>query len=153
MMYNPYYNSQISLDKIDNQIKELENMRSQLQRPQQPSINQTFQLAPSTNQVGVRTAENIDEVKKELVFGDTVFINKAYSSLWFKNVQGEVKTYAMTEVVEKDEKDLVIENLQKQIDELKGMMTNEQYDSSNVIRETTNDKSSRVQTGPADDAK
>lgn len=53
MYGNPYYGStQVSMDRIDNQIKELESMRAQLQQRQQPAINQTFQLAP--NGGGVR---------------------------------------------------------------------------------------------------
>lgn len=55
MFSNPYYNNaQNSMDRIDGQIRDLENMRSQLQRTigQQPAINQTFQLTPNSS--GVR---------------------------------------------------------------------------------------------------
>ena len=63
MFNNPYYNTQASLDKIDNQIRELENMRTHLQRPQ-PSINQTFQLAPNT-QNEIKFVDSVENVMKE----------------------------------------------------------------------------------------
>jgi len=114
------------MDRIDNQIKELEGMRSQLQRTiAQPAINQTFQLTPNTG--GFKVANSIDEVNKELVFADSVFINSDFSIMWIKNVKGEVKTYSITELIEKDEKDLMIENLQKQIEELKGSVVDEEH--------------------------
>ena len=87
MYNNPYYNSaQTSMDRIDNQIKELESMRNQLQRtmPQQPSINQTFQIAP-TNQGGYKTAQSLEEVNKELVFADTIFVTKDFSKYYINN--------------------------------------------------------------------
>lgn len=118
MYGNPYYNTQVSLDKIDNQIRELENMRNHLQRPQQPSINQTFQLAPN-NQNGLKFVSGIEDVSKELVFGDSVFFDKDFKNMWFKDVKGNIKTYELNEVIKKDEKDLMIEDLKAQIEKLK----------------------------------
>lgn len=118
MYGNPYYNTQVSLDKIDNQIRELENMRNHLQRPQQPSINQTFQLVPN-NQNGLKFVSGIEDVSKELVFGDSVFFDKDFKNMWFKDVKGNIKTYELNEVIKKDEKDLMIEDLRAQIEKLK----------------------------------
>lgn len=124
MYGNPYYNTQTSMERIDNQIKELENMRTHLQRPQmQPSINQTFQLAPGTNPNGIKYVNSIEEVGKELVFGDTPFLNKEHTTMWIKNTKGEIRTYEIKEVVHKDEKDLIIEDLMGQIEALKKGMT------------------------------
>lgn len=123
-------NAQMSIDRINNQIKDLENMRSHLQNvPQQPltsttpSINQTFQLAPNS-QSGVRYANSIDEVQKEFVVNDTPFFDKNLSIMWLKNAKGEIKTYELNEVVVKDEKDMLIESLQMQINELRKGLEN-----------------------------
>lgn len=154
MYGNPYYNSaQTSMDRIDNQIKELESMRNQLQRtmPQQPAINQTFQIAP-TNQGGYKTAESLEEVNKELVFADTIFVTKDFSKLWLKSVSGDVRTYTLTEVVEKDEKDIMIEDLQKQINELKGRLENEEHVSADNVRKVAKSEPRGVSDGSTDDA-
>lgn len=130
MFNNPYYNPQASLDRINNQIAELEKMKQQIpQQLQQPTnLTQNFQIAPQT-QTGIRYANSIDEVKKEMIISDTPFFSKDMSVLWIKNIKGEIKAYTLAEIVEKDEKDLQIEFLQAQIEELKkGMSTYESSD-------------------------
>lgn len=130
MFNNPYYNPQASLDRINNQIAELEKMKQQIpQQLQQPTnLTQNFQIAPQT-QTGIRYANSIDEVKKEMIISDTPFFSKDMSVLWIKNIKGEIKAYTLAEIVEKDEKDLQIEFLQAQIKELKkGMSTYESSD-------------------------
>lgn len=135
-MYGNYsrpYNSAISqqsmYEQIDNQINQLQQMREQIKNnAQQPAINQTFQLAPQHS--GMKYANTLDEVNKEVVYNDTPFFSKDLSILWLKNGKGEIKTYELKEIVQKDEKDLKIDYLMAQIEELKkGMKKNE----SNVI--------------------
>lgn len=143
MFNNPYYNNaQNSIDRIDNQIKELETMRAQLQRNIQPSINQTFQI--SQNSGGIKFVSGIEDVNKELVLNDTLFVNKDFSMLWLKTVKGEIKTYELHEVIEKDEKDLIIEKLQKQIEDMKGKDAYEQFNDTDVSTKSKECKSSRV---------
>ena len=127
MYNNPYFNPQISVDRINNQIAELEKMKTQLQQPIQPptSLTQNFQLAP-TNRDVIKYAGSIEEVQRDMVTGDTPYFSKEMSVVWIKNTKGEIKTYELTEIIEKDEKDLQIEYLQEQIKELKGMFENEQ---------------------------
>lgn len=131
MYNNPYmnvYNHQMTIDKINNQIAELERMKTQL--PQQPiqqptNLTQNFQLAP-TNQSSIKYANSLDEVQKEVVTNDTPFFSKDMSVLWIKNTKNEIKTYELTEIIPKDNKDLQIEYLQAQIEDLKkGMKLNE----------------------------
>lgn len=117
MFGNPYYNAQAGLERIDNQIKDLESMRAQLQKTQ-PAINQTFQLAPSST--GVKLVDSIDDVKRELVFADSAFFSKDFSVMWLKNTKGEIKTFTLMEVIEKDEKDKIIDALREEIETLKG---------------------------------
>lgn len=140
MFNNPYYNPQASLDRINNQIAELEKMKQQIpQQLQQPTnLTQNFQIAPQT-QTGIRYANSIDEVKKEMIISDTPFFSKDMSVLWIKNIKGEIKAYTLAEIIEKDEKDIQIEFLQAQIEELKkGMNTYEsidEYDDGTITSE------------------
>jgi hypothetical protein len=116
-MYN-----QPTLDRINAQINELEKMRSQMQQPVQPqmptSLTQNFQLAP-TNRDVIRYAASMEEVQRDMVIGDTPYFSKDMSVVWIKNTKGEIKTYELTEIVPKDDKDIRIEYLQAQIEELK----------------------------------
>lgn len=112
-------------DQIDSQIKQLQQMREQVKNNVAPtSFNQTIQLAPTNN--GIKFVDGIEEVQKELAIVDTPFINKDYSMLWIKNAKGEIRTFNLDEIIPKDEKDLIIENLKEKIKELKGMFENEQ---------------------------
>ena len=122
-MYNsPYinaYNAQANIDRINTQMAELERLKQQLQQPTQPTnLTQNFQIAP-TNRVAIKYANSLDEVQKEMVASDTPFFSKDMSVVWIKNVKGEIKTYELTEVVLKDERDIQIEYLQAQIEQLK----------------------------------
>lgn len=148
MYNNPYlntYSPQQSIDRINNQINELEKMRSQLQQPiQQPTnLTQNFQLAP-TNRDVIRYASSIDEVQRDAVIGETPYFSKDMSVVWIKNTKGEIKTYELTEIIPKDSKDLQIELLQSQIEELKKEVRNNERTTTNVIAaedttDTTND--------------
>ena len=123
--YNTY-NQQTMYEQIDNQINQLQNMKKQMENnnQQQPAINQTFQLAPTNNHT-VRYANTIDDVNKEVVYYDTPFFSKDMSVMWFKKANGEIKPYELNEIIPKDNKDLQIEYLQSQIEELKGMIKND----------------------------
>ena len=126
MYNNPYYNPQMNIDRINNQIAELERLKSQIpQQVQQtqPSINQTFQLAPTSREI-IKYANNMEEVQKEIVIGDTPFFSKDMSIVWIKNTKGEIKTYELNEIIAKDDKDIKIEYLQAQIEQLKKEMKN-----------------------------
>lgn len=126
---NPYSNNigqQGLNERIDNQIAQLNQMKEQIKNnAQQPAINQTFQLAPTNNHM-MRYANTIDDVNKETVYFDTPFFSKDMSVLWVKAVSGNIKTYELNEIIPKDEKDIKIEYLQAQIEELKkGIKNNE----------------------------
>ena len=124
------YNQQASIDRINNQMAELEKMKQQLQQPQQPTnLTQNFQLAPQNRDV-IKYASSIDEVNRDMVIGDTPYFSKDMSVVWIKNTKGEIKTYELNEIIPKDEKDLQIEYLQSQIEELKGMIKNERIDTN-----------------------
>ena len=136
---NPYYQAptrQDNLNMIDEQISRLNQMKSQLTQQQptqqhQPSINQTFQLAP-TSQNTMRYVNTMDDVAKEIVFFDTPFFSKDMSVMWLKNNKGEIKAYELNEIVERDEKDIQIDYLTSKIEELERKIKHES-NITNVI--------------------
>lgn len=140
-MYNPYNNQmymqdlQGLRDRIDRQMQ----MANQNQ-PQATPITQNFQLAPNQNN-GIKYVNSIEDVRKELVFADTLFVNKEYTQLWVKNASGEVKTYELKEIIEKDPKDLKIAKLEAKIDMLIKEKENEQYVNENANGTTSSKKS------------
>ncbi len=136
MYNNPYmsnmYNPQANIDRINNQIAELEKMKSQIPTQTPTNLTQNFQIAPTHRDV-MKYATSIEEVQRDMVNGDTPYFSKDMSVLWIKNTKGDIKTYELNEIVPKDEKDLKIEFLQAQVNELKGMINNE---SNTVINES-----------------
>jgi hypothetical protein len=155
MYNNPYLpnftmNQQNMYDRIDNQIAQLQGLKDQLKNNpiqptnQQPAINQTFQLAPNGNN-GIKYVNSIEDVNKENVFVDTPFFNKDLTMLWLKNSNGDIKAYELNEIIQKDEKDLQIEFLTARLNQLEGMIINEQSNSNdnakqNTANTTTNDE-------------
>lgn len=134
MYNNPYmnaYNPQATVDRINAQMNELEKMKQQLQQPvQQPTnLTQNFQLAP-TNRDVIKYAGSIEEVRRDMVIGDTPYFSKDMSVVWIKNTKGDIKTYELNEIVPKDAKDLQIDLLMSQIEELKGMIKHEQSNTN-----------------------
>ena len=148
-MYNSIYNAQPSLDRINAQIAELEKLKTQIQAPQQPiqPITQNFQIAPTNREV-IRYANSIDEVQRDLVIGDTPYFSKDMSVVWIKNTKGEIKSYELTEVIQKDEKDLQIDFLKAQLEELKkGMKESARTNNTDVDEPIKSEKSSNVSNG------
>lgn len=133
-MYNTY-NSQANLDRINNQIAELEKIKAQLSQP--VPITQNFQLAPARDII--RYANSIEEVRKEPIIGETPYFSKDMSVVWIKNTKGEIRAYELTEIVPKDEKDMQIELLQTQISELRKEMRkyDEHIANANEPEDTT----------------
>lgn len=143
-----FYNPQISLDRINNQIAELEKMKNQMQQPITPptSLTQNFQLTPQNDVI--KYANSIDEVGKNLVIGDTPYFSRDMSVVWIKNTKGDIDTYELKKIVPKDDKDLKIEYLQAQIEELKGMVKNEPLTNVDepITKSNKDEKSTSVQS-------
>jgi hypothetical protein len=119
-------------------------MKKQIQQqpiPQPTNLTQNFQLAPSTNREVIRYANSIEEVKRDAVIGDTPFFSKDLSVMWIKNHSGDIKAYELSEIVQKDEKDLQIDLLMAKINELEGMIKNESTNTNANEPETTKDTS------------
>ena len=157
MYGNPFvnvYNPQPSVDRINDQISQLENMKKQLQQPmQQPtSLTQNFQITPSNNNV-IRYANSIEDVQKNMVIGETPFFSNDMSVVWIKDTQNNIKVYELKEIIQKDDKDLLIESLQMQLNEMKGMINNAKSTSGNVYESTESKKSTDVQYSKPSNAK
>lgn len=141
MYNNPYINQQQTIDRINAQMADLERIRNQLQQPI-PSINQTFQLAP--NKEVMRYANSLQEVQKDAVIGDTPYFSKDMSVVWIKNTKGDIKTYELNEIIPKDDKDLMISNLQLQIAELRKEIKNAKSNDDVIDEPIENEKSTDV---------
>jgi ribonuclease HII len=145
--YIPNYNNfnqQNMYDQIDSQIAQLQQMREQIKNNiQQPAINQTFQLAPTNNHT-MRYVDTIEDVNKETIYYDTPFFSKDMSIVWIKNAKGEIRTYELNEIIPKDDKDIQIELLQAQINEMKGMIHNAKSNDEYVDEPVENEKPSNV---------
>lgn len=116
----------------DNYLKQLYNMQDQInaqiqQAQRQPTVTQNFQIAPQQSTFKIVKGE--DDVSKELVIADTYFLSNDNSMLWIKNARGDIRKFCLEEVIQKDEKDILIEKLQKQIEEMKGSVKD--VDTSN----------------------
>ena len=147
MYNNPYmnsYNPQMTIDKINEQMNELNRMKQQLQQPQQPTnLTQNFQIAPTNREV-IRYAGSMEEVQRDMVIGDTPFFSKDMSVVWIKNTKGDIKTYELNEIIAKDDKDIQIELLQAQINEMKGMIKNAKSNDEYVDESVKNEKPTNV---------
>ena len=143
--YNSNFNQQSLNDRIDNQIAQLNQMKEQFKNNQQPAINQTFQLAPA-HQGSIKYANTIDDVNKEVVYFDTPFFSKDMTVVWIKNNKNEIKTYELNEIIPKDSKDMQIEYLQAQIEELKGMIKNDSDVTNANAKQTTASTSNNDET-------
>jgi len=145
--YMSSYNPQLTLDKINSQIAELERLRNQIPQPpvaQPTNLTQNFQISP-TNRDFIKYASSIDEVQKEMVTGDTPFFSKDMSVVWIKNSKGEIKTYELNEIVAKDEKDIQIEVLKARIDELERKIKDEPSNEY-VVKSTEDEKPTIIST-------
>ena len=158
MAYNYYPNNQFYMqdlqnmrDKIDNQMRQLQN-----QQPiQQPQIHQNFQLAPqnNNNELESKYADNFDEVKNTFVMKTGIFTKKDFSTIWIKDVSGNIRTFKTEEIVELDEKDREILDLQRQLNELRGEIENAKSVNTDVIRSVESKKSTRTSSNSKSNAK
>ena len=144
MYNNPYmpsaYNQQANIDRINEQINQLENIRKQMQQPIQPTnLTQNFQIAPTNREI-IRYAGSMEDVQREMVIAETPYFSRDMSVVWIKNQKGEIKTYELNEIIPKDEKDIRIDILTAQIEELKKGM--KKYDSNAYTNEPIEDEES-----------
>ena len=170
MNNNPYINPYVNtynqqpinnmqqVNNYDEYLKYLEKEKERIEKSkeqyinrfqqQQPTLNQTIQVTPTPSQsIGLKHVKNINDVNSELVMFETPFVLDDYSTLFIKNAKGEVRTFAMEEIVPKDEKDKIIEQLRLENEELKGMIVNESTNATDGEQgNTTIDKPTKAKT-------
>ena len=152
--YNPYMNNQFYMnelqsmrEKIDSQLRNLQQ-QNQIPQPlaQQP-ITQNFQIAPqpNSNELEARYAENIDAVKNTFVMKTGIFATKDFKNIWVKDTNGNIRTFNTEEIKELDERDKEILSLKQEIKQLKEKVSNANESvNENVDKQITNSKSTRV---------
>lgn len=143
-MYNNPYNNQMYMQDLQNMRDRIDRQMQLATHNQQQTapITQNFQLAPNQPNQNIKYASSTEDVRKELVFADTLFVNKEYTLLWYKNASGEIKNYELKEIIELDEKDKKIADLEAKINMLVKEKENEQYVNENANGTTTVKKSS-----------
>lgn len=141
--YNPYNQPSVQMYK-ENLKNIMEQARGQLQQldqmpMQQPMspvpITQNFQISPQSNNpndLQSSYVNNIDEVRNIFMQKNGVFVNKDLSNMWFKNTEGKIRTFTITEIIEKDEKDIEIDNLRQEIENMRTLI----LQKNNVPQET-----------------
>lgn len=134
-----------------NKINELEKQRIQAQYAQPTILNQTIQAGPGAS--GIRYAESIDDVNREMIFVDTLFVNRDFTNMWYKTPQGKVRPFLLEEIIPKDDKDLRIESLEKQVKELLKERENDASKYSGDNAATTSSVSEPIQTTTGDETK
>lgn len=126
-------------EKIDRQMQQVQQMnQNQMQQQPVPNVTQNFQLAPNptNNELESKYANSIDEVKNTFVMKTGVFLNKDFTTLWIKDVTGNIRTFRTEEVIDLDPKDKEILMLKKQIEEMKGMIN---YGNESNVNNSNND--------------
>ena len=151
-----YYmqNLQDMRDRIDNQMKQYQQSQMQMQQPQIPQINQNFQITPTTNnnEIQAKYVDNIQDVKNTFVMTTGLFVNKEMNTLWIKNVNGDIRIFNLQEIIEQDAKDLEIQRLRNEIENMKGMIASES-NIANVDGTIANEKPAKLQSNKRSNAK
>ena len=138
-MFNPMLQYEQSLKSI------IDQANGQLNQLHTSPITQNFQLSPINN---FRIVNSLEDVTKEMVLNDTYFLGKDLQDFWIKNSRGDIRTFELKEIIPKTEKDLYIEKLEKQIEEMKEnanttnepIKTEESKDVSMVSTSQTNEQ-------------
>ena len=128
-MFNPMLQYEQSLKSI------IDQANGQLNQLHTSPITQNFQLSPMNNFRIVNTKE---DVEKEMVLNDTYFLGKELKDFWIKNSRGDIRSFELNEIIPKDEKDILIEKLQKQIEEMK---RNDDTTNEHIAEEQSKDVS------------
>lgn len=148
-MYNPYFNPQSNIDRINNQIKELENLRGQYQNipnmQTQPIQNIINTSGATTIDFEAKYIKDNEDISNIPINRRTAFIDLNKGMLSIKEVDGDVKEYPI--ILPKDEKDLKIEELEKKLSEMEMKLnaSTKPIQSTNEIkRQTSNDTKSNI---------
>lgn len=135
--YNPYGNP---IDRIDNQIKELENLRKNYQNmPQQQPIQNIINTNGSQMEFEARILNENENPNEILVQRKTMFFEPKKGKLYIKELNGDIKEYDV--VLPKTEEQLKIEELERRLSVYE--------QSTNVVTNNEEQKSTGNDTKPS----
>lgn len=148
--YNNNYNNQFYIqdlqamkDRIDKTMQQYQQNQAQNQQPVQPQIHQSFQLAPQGNfsEIQAKYVSDIEDVKNTFIMNVGLFVNKEMNTLWLKNINGDIRIFALNEIIEQDPKDIEINNLKQELENMKLLINNkvkeEKEDTTKVSNKNT----------------
>lgn len=148
--YNTNYNNQFYMqdlqamrDRIDKTMQQYQQTQNQNQQPVQPQIHQSFQLAPQGNfsEIQAKYVSDIEDVKNTFIMNVGLFVNKEMNTLWLKNINGDIRIFALNEIIEQDPKDIEINNLKQELENMKLLINNkvkeEKEDTTKVSNKNT----------------
>lgn len=138
--YNNNYNQQFYMqdlqamkDRIDKTMQQYQ--QSQVQNPPvQPQIHQSFQLAPQGNfsEIQAKYVSDIEDVKNTFIMNVGLFVNKEMNTLWLKNINGDIRIFALNEIIEQDPKDIEINNLKAELEKVKNELYKQNNNTNNL---------------------
>ena len=138
---SPYF-YQPNVQRIDNQIKELEQLKNQFQTiPQQPM--NVFNVGNGTQiEFEARFIKDDEEVENIPISRKTAFISPKNGYLKVKELNGDITTYEL--IPPKDDKDRRIEELERKIKEMEAQneLTKSNGSTNEVKRPASNDTKS-----------
>lgn len=141
--YNPYMQEfQNMRDSIDRTMQRYQQQQQQNPMQQQPvptNLTQTFQLAPQINsnsELQCQYADNIEQVKNTFVMKNAIFVTKDLSTMWQKDVSGNIRFFKTEEVIPRDEKDLEIQQLKKKLSDMEDLLANTMQSTTQSTEKT-----------------
>ena len=138
---SPYF-YQPNVQRIDNQIKELEQLKNQFQTiPQQPM--NVFNVGNGTQiEFEARFIKDDEEVENIPISRKTAFISPKNGYLKVKELNGDITTYEL--IPPKDDKHRRIEELERKIKEMEAQneLTKSNGSTNEVKRPASNDTKS-----------
>lgn len=157
MAYPYYQNNQYYMqdlqnmkDRIDRQMQQVQQMnQNQIQQQPvlqpQPQIHQSFQLAPqsSFSEIQAKYVSDINDVKNTFVMSLGMFLNKEMTTLWLKNINGEIRTFSLNEIIEQDPKDIEINNLKQELQNMKSLISENKIKEEKVDMPKVSNKSTK----------
>lgn len=139
-------NLQDMRDRIDSQIRNYQQNQTQQPVTQpQPQIHQSFQLAPqsSFSEIQAKYVSDINDVKNTFVMSLGMFLNKEMTTLWLKNINGEIRTFNLNEIIEQDPKDIEIKNLKQELENMKSLISENKIKEEKVDMPKVSNKSTK----------
>ena len=135
-MYNPYNPYINPMDRIDNQIKELENLKKNYQNlPQQQPIQNIINTNSQNIDFEARILNENEKPDEILIQRKTAFIDLFKGKLSIKELNGDIKEYKIE--LPKTEDQLKIEQLERKLEEYEHLIDFFKEKIYNIVNQDT----------------